>query len=284
MTTPAIRSTGVLAAGTGDITPVLGTHAAGDTIVLFVTTDTDTLTAPTGYTIRGKTFLTGQVIALMVRDTYAASGAESNPTITDPGNFCAAVALAIQDADKDKITIAGSSVQGSPLSSTTPSFASVLDDSLILMAAAWNIDNAGPLATSATNADVTGLAEAFDAGTLDGNGGGLTVYAGTKADAGSIRQTDFVLSSGANTSTLALAIAPKCAVTYAGTVTIDNAPAPNGSNVVKIVDLTQPDDEVITSVTSGTGAYTASVRYADHLYIAVYDDGTNRGASAAAVP
>lgn len=77
------------------------------------------------------------------------------------------------------------------------------------------------------------------------------------------------------------------AYTVSGTVTIQGAPAPDASNVVKIwADDGAGDGDLIDTVdiSGGAGAFTCTVPDAVRNYFAVYDDGTFRGVSALDTP
>lgn len=276
--TASVRGVGSLVGGLGDIVVTLPTHVAGDMLMIFAACDTDTVAAPAGWTVKGKAFLTGTLITCMVRDTYAASGAESSPTIADPGNHCAAVALSIQDGDINLHRIAGCSTAGSGTIGRTPSIETEKDDCLMLFAIACGLDSASAFSSAVANADVTGIAEIFDAGTDEGNGSGIAIASATLAAPGWIRQTEFTITA-ANTAGLTIAIMPKPIVLYAGVA----VGAPNGADVIRIVDVTAEDVPFLASVTGGAGAYSGLVRYADHDYVPIYDDGSERGAGGASV-
>lgn len=280
--TASVRAWGSLIHGTGDIVVTLATHDTGDILGIFAACDTDTVAAPAGWTVRGKGFISGALITFMTRDTYAASAAESSPTIADAGNHTVAVAVSIQGGDLELHRISGCSTVGSGTTGRTPSIRTDMDDILLLFAIGGAHDTPSAICSAVTNADIADIAEVFDAATDDGNGSAIVVATGTLATPGPIRQTEFTISAG-NTAGLVVAIKPKRATAFTGTIEIAGSPAPDAADVVKIFDATQADTPVVASITGGAGGYSALVRYADHDYVAVYDDGTSRGASEANV-
>ncbi len=284
MTTPSVRAVGSLASGTGDITVPLPTHAAGDVLCLFVACDTDTVAAPTGWSIAAKATVSGITGYVMLMDDYAAGASETDPDISDPGNHVAAVAVSVRDADIELYRASGCTTVGSGTTGRTPSFNTAVDDVFTLHLFAWSADDAGPIGSSPVNADLSSVSEIFDGGTVDGNGSGIYLVSALKASPGSVRQTECTWSTASNCAGVMVAFIPKRATAYAGVVrNKDGSAAPNGTDVIRIVDATQPDSVVTASITGGAGGYSALVRYDDHVYVPIYDDGTKRGAGESGV-
>lgn len=287
MTIAAYKSAGTPASvTTGTCTPTWPTHVAGDFALLIAEgNNTDFGAAPSGWTSLGR--VPGNVGALEIWWKFAASGAETNPGITptSPNHTYANIHTFTNVHATQPIhgqvncDIITASVGRCPGLTTT------VDDCLIFAVAAWNIDSAGPLASAEANSSLGSLTEREDSGTVDGNGGGLIAYTGTKAAAGLVDQTTFTLGSSAALACMTLALAPIADFTIAGTVTINGSPAANG-NDVRVLDLTQPAASYLvatTTTTGGTGAFTVEAPYDDHNYQAVYEDGASYGASAVAV-
>lgn len=283
---PSVVGFGAVAGGDADVTPAYpGGFIAGDFAMLFAETAAELVPAVAGYDeAPGSPLDHGTNTRLTVR-SLDLSGGEGNPTVPDPGNHVAAAIGVFRDVDLDDPfhVIALDNELGTTTTPSFPGLQTLLPDCLIVLAAAYNMDDAGPIASGAANASLANLTERVDGGTIAGNGGGLVVYTGEKAAAGVVSPTGWTASAASATPSMAIALKPKRKVTIGGTVEIDGDPAPNGVGVVRIFDLTVGDTEVVADIAGGAGAFTALVRYATHDYVAVYDDGTNRGASAAAV-
>lgn len=71
-------------------------------------------------------------------------------------------------------------------------------NALIVQAVARDNDSAAAAFSAQTNINLTGIAERLDAGTANGNGGGLGVWAGVKATAGPTGNTTATVSSSVN--------------------------------------------------------------------------------------
>lgn len=297
MSAPNYQAIGTPAsATTGTCTPTNPSHSSGHFMLLIAEgNNTNFGSAPTDWTSLGR--VPGNAGALEAWHMRADSGAEANPTIspTSPNHTYANVHTFTnvhqvypihQQANCDIITASVGRIPGCK---------PVVDDTMIVSIAAWNVDSAGPLASAETNSSLGSLTEREDSGTTDGNGGGLIMYTGTKAAAGLVDQTTFTLGSSAGLSTMTLALAPIADISISGSVTVDGSPAPNSSGgdpKVYLYDLTQPaasylvldaatETNPYSLISGGTGAFAFKVPYNDHDYIAVYVDaaGEIRGAS-----
>lgn len=283
MTIAAYNSQGTPASGTtGAITPGIPTHSAGQLLLLLAEGDnTNFGTAPSGWT--ALPVAAGNATKCAAWWKIAASSSETNPTITPTSaNHTYAVVLTFDNANQTTpiflIAILGI---GSNLA-RCPGGQTVFDDALIVQVTSWNVDNAGPAASAEANADLGSLTERFDSGTVDGNGGGLIVYTGTKTTAGAFVDTTYTDALAAGHACLTLAIAPIADKVIAGTVTINGSPAADGQDV-RAIDITQPAASCLCTVgvtSGGTGAFTINAPYTTHSYQAVYEDGSSYGASA----
>lgn len=286
MTAPNYQALGTAANNTGgSVTVTLPAHAAGDLFILCATGDNASFgTDPTGYTSLG--VVVGSSCKLAAWIKIAASGAESNPTITPTtANHTYAQVVTVRNVHQTlpiHVRASGSANTNSVVAAL--GIETKVDDCLIVQIVAYGADNAGPLASAEANGSIT-VTERQDGGTTDGNGGGLIIYTGPKSSAGVVDQTTFTLTASTQVACMTLAIAPIADFTIAGTVTINGSPAGDGNNV-RVLDLTQPAASYLvetTTTTGGTGAFTVEAPYDDHNYQAVYEDGASYGASAVAV-
>lgn len=89
-----------------------------------------------------------------------------------------------------------------------PSVTTTVANALIVQAVARDNDNAAAAFSAQTNASLTGIAERLDAGTANGNGGGLGVWSGVKATAGATGTTTATVTSSIN-AFITLALKPQ---------------------------------------------------------------------------
>lgn len=130
-----------------------------------------------------------------------ASGAGgSNPVITDPGDHCGALIMLVGHASGlPAVDVTGANQKGS--ASTSFSISGVTTtaaDGLVIPISGRDTDSAAAAYSGVTNANLTGLVELFDAGTTQGNGGGLGIFAGIKASAGATGATTGTVSNSIN--------------------------------------------------------------------------------------
>jgi hypothetical protein len=260
-----------------------GTHAAGDVGILAIETATENTGSITGWDLVG--FVQGgSATRISVYKREAASGAEADVDISGiTANHRWGVIFVFRDADPDLHRVIGTH-HGATVNGHFPSFRTELDNCLVVNLMAYALDNAGPIASSEANGSLANVTEVYDAGTDAGNGGGIVAITGEKAAAGAVDGTTTTLTS-TGWASLTLAIKPKRAVAYVGTVTLASGGAAPDGTAVTIYDDTQPDAPVVTAVAGGSGGYSALVRYDDHEYRPVAEDGSgNTGAGTSAVP
>ena len=233
MPAPAFRSAGTPASGTGDVTPALPTGwAENDIFLLIAETDpSETASAPAGYAnVSGSPLQASGPGGTRLHVFWKrAASSESAPTITDPGNHCYAVMLAfsgcITTGNPWDVTATQTRNDGA-----TPLFASVtttVPDTLIVLAGADGSDVAGARFSGESSATLTDLAERFDNGTADGNGGGIWVLTGVKAAAGSTGTTTASTPTGGIKAQLTIALKPTAASHYDLTANNVAAAAPS---------------------------------------------------------
>lgn len=275
----------VVSVGAGSETaPTLGTHAAGDIILLVCESTTTPPTTPTGYTAgRTTAHPTASTTTLSYFYKVAASSSETAPTITNTSDHTWGVIIVIRGADPVFHRIVEGSYTSNNATNTISLPETTLDDCLLLSMVAWAGDAAGPGMSAESGGSVASVTEQSDSGTTTSGGGGVGLITSTKATAGICGYLALTNTGLGSVACQTIAFAPARAVTVSGTVTVNGAPAADASNVVKIIDLTQQDSPVVASIAGGAGGFSALARYSTHNYIAVFDDGTHRGVSVAGV-
>lgn len=197
MAAPFVTGTPTTASGVGaaSIAWPAG-HQAGDIGFLFVETDSnDASITISGWTaVSGSPLIvsdpilgTGQDSEFTVLYKVAASSSEANAEFADVGDHWVAILCVVRGADVsgDPITFVQSAERTS--SATTglpiPSFTTVGDDNLVLLAVSNTDDNAG-FADSTNFCDSGTAAAVAGTTTANGNDGGITLNAGTIAVGG----------------------------------------------------------------------------------------------------
>lgn len=198
------------AAGTGTTgNPSWPTHTTGDFGILYVEHPDSTITTPSGWTLIGTVIGVANTVRLTAFYRFATSSSETAPTISGSADHNWSVIITYTGVNtSNPVHVASFSdyPDGGTTGLTTPGMTTLLDDCLIIAAYAWNIDNAGPLASAPTNADLSSLTERYDAGTITGNGGGLVVLDGGLAThkAFTFTSIDVSAATGAAVATIAL--------------------------------------------------------------------------------
>lgn len=271
---PPVRSV-----GTGSETaPTLGTHAAGDLVVFAVEWATGSMAAPGG----GETWtsiaeIAGNASNLYLYGFIATGASHSAGTVNGTSNNHAWAThivfegpwTSIDDAIEDIIHTAQI---GSNPNWTIPGFTTTMDDSLVAIFGAWNVSSAGPLMSGETNASLSSLTEEYDAGTVTGNGGGLGILTGGKAAAGAVDTTSWTASSSTGGEFCVFVLKPPRVVALSGTVLVNGSPAADGGTIT-LIDEDDQNERIEITLASGDGTFSTSVRYDDHDFRAIYDDG-----------
>lgn len=212
MTVPAYVAAGTSAGGIGDITPTISSEAANYLMLLVVETGAEAVSAPSG----GWTLVPGgTAIGTATRGTvfykYATSGAETDPTVTDPGDHAYGRVFTISGTDlTDPFDAVAVSRRDNDTTGVAyaPGVRTRSADCLVLALWFWASDSAGPLSSGETNASLTSLTERSDEGTTQGNGGGFALVTGEKATAGAVDQTAFTTGVATGVATMTIAIRP----------------------------------------------------------------------------
>lgn len=274
------------AAGTGHETSVAWpTHVTDDLGILRIETATEAPPTPSGWLPFPIAAVQQSGTRLTMFYRFATSNAESNVTI--PG-------VAVNHAwgqittyrNVNKTNPFGSIVSYYSAAAATahywPQFKTHRDDELVVFAFAYGTDSVGPMSSAEACSALANLTERYDAGTVTANGGGLIGITGEMATPGIVTElTHTLVSTGL--ALIAFSLRPAAIHSISGTVTIGGDPAPNASNVITVLDVTQAGEAIVGSIAGGAGAYSVNVPYDDHDYVVVYDDGTDRGASDSAV-
>lgn len=184
----------------------------------------------------------------------ATSSSMASPALNDPGNHWYGVILTFQDCIDSgspiDVTAAAQKATAST-SMTMPAVTTTVNKTLVLNVAARDNDNAAAAGSSPSNANLDNLTERFDLGTTFGNGGGIMVWSGEKATAGSTGTTGATVTSSINAY---LTIALKGNQPATGTSYTDNV----DTTIVGVTDevdvraLTESVNTVIIGVTSVT--------------------------------
>lgn len=151
-------------------------------------------------------------VRLGIFGQLADSSAESGPVITDPGNHCGALVLVIRHVDgAPTVDVTANNQKASASTSFSISGATTTAaNALCIPISGRDTDSAAAAYSGVTNADLSSLAEIFDAGTTQGNGGGLGIFGGIKASAGAVGATTGTVSNSINANYF-LAFAPPSA-------------------------------------------------------------------------
>lgn len=217
MTLPSYIAAGTKGEGTGDIVPTVGTHTAGDLLILGVQSRTsESVSAPSGWTaIPGGMVSCGAAsascrITLFFKFT---AGSEGNPTVTDPGDHAYGKIWTFRGVNASTPFHRCSAFPGRANDATGrafwPGIVTSLNDCLVLNFLGWGLDNAGPIGSAAgadiVNGTLANVAGRTDEGTTQGLGGGIKLVTGEMATAGVVDPTTDTTSNAT----------PYCAITIA---------------------------------------------------------------------
>jgi hypothetical protein len=222
---PNYQAAGTAQSGTGAITVAWPPHLTGDIALLFVEScggEAATLSTPAGFVnVTNSPQSTGTTTngtRLTVFWCRATSSSMSSPTVADPGNHVYGGILTfrgvISTGDPWDVTAGGAKSSAS----TTTTFGAVttsVSNELVVLAASRDNDLAVAAWSGWTNANLTGLTEYSDAGTISGNGGGIGVATGVKSTAGDTGTTTATVTSSVD-GHMTIALKPIDAGTVSG--------------------------------------------------------------------
>lgn len=135
----------------------------------------------------------------------------STATATTPAEHIGAVMLAFRGCPStgDPFNVTAGTVEANNDTSVAiPGATTTVDECLVVAAVAHYRDIATAQFSGWTNADLGSVTEIVDAGTTQGNGGGIGVATGTKASAGAYGDTTATCALTSNYAMLSFALAP----------------------------------------------------------------------------
>lgn len=277
-----------VSAAFAETNPAWGAHVAGDIGFLGGETATENPTTPALYT-RVPLVGTRADTRATVDYKVALSGAEGAPvwpTIVVNHGFAAI--LAVRDVDPDDPFAFVAVGQQSSGNAITPGVMCPMDDVLVVYFISSTADTLAPngiTISALVCASLANLAIQKQGSTDTGNGGGLAIVTGEKANRGAIEPLTWTQGFASAIAVTILGLKPKRKVPYTGRVTLpDGSPVPDSVGSVIITDETAPDSVVVADIAGGDGVFSALVRYPGHTYSYKHDDGSSRGAGASAVP
>ncbi len=248
------------------------THAINDVALLFVETaggQVPTLSVPAGFVeVTGSPQTTGAGAAgtrITVFWARATSTIMASPTIVGPADHMYARIITYRGVVTagNPWDVTGGGVKAAASTSVTVTgVTTTVANARIVQAVARDNDSAAAAFSAETNANLTGIAERNDAGTIIGGGGGLGVWDGLKATAGATGNTTATVASSINAFfTIALRPQGAAAPTYqaAGTQYLgsgSNALSPDwpahSTNDVALLFVESAGDQPVTlSVAAG---------------------------------
>lgn len=214
---PNFQAAGGQVSGTGAVTPAWPAHEINDVALLFVESaggQAATLSTPAGFVaVANSPQATGAGAAgtrITVFWARATSTAMASPTVADPGDHVYARILTYRGvfASGNPWDVTGGGVKAAASGTVTVTgVTTTVANTLIVQAVARDNDNAGAAFSAQTNGNLTGIAERSDAGTTQGNGGGIGVWDGVKATAGGTGNTTANVTNSIN-AFLTIALRP----------------------------------------------------------------------------
>lgn len=204
-TFPTYVAAGTYTTGTGALSiPAPAGIAEGDLLVLFVESENQDISTPSGWTQIGTaqgTGTAGNATSARLEVFYKyTTGTESNVSVADSGDHTSARMLAFRGVQP---AAGGGPLTGTPAggvvasASTAVSVAGITtshNNALMVYAWAGSQDTTTSQSSGQANASLTNVTERTDNQTTNGDGGGITVVTGELATAG---------ASGTMTATLA---------------------------------------------------------------------------------
>jgi MSHA biogenesis protein MshQ len=214
---PAFQAAGAAVSATGNVTPAWPAHAAGDVALLFIEStggQAANLSVPAGFVaVANSPQNTGGGATgtrLTVYWARATSAAMPSPTVADPGNHVYAQILTyrgvIASGNPWDVTAGGVKAGTSGTVSVTGVTTTVLN-TRVVQAVARDNDSAAAAFSGQASANLTGITERSDAGTTQGNGGGIGIWDGLMAAAAATGNTTANVTNSVN-AFLTIALRP----------------------------------------------------------------------------
>ncbi|HEX9184750.1 MAG TPA: LamG domain-containing protein [Burkholderiales bacterium] len=260
---PAFQAAGTAVTGTGAVTPTWPPHQAGDVALLFVESaggEAANLSTPAGFAaVPNSPQSTGAGTAgtrLTVYWARATSAAMANPTVADPGNHVYARILTYRGviaAGNPWDATAGGVKAAASTSVSVAGVTTTVVNTRIVQAVARDNDSAAAAFSAQANANLTGITERDDAGTTSGNGGGLGIWDGSKANTGPTGNTTATVTNSVN-AFMTIALRPP-----ANGLTL-NVPAGTVAGDVMVAAIAVRSAAVLITPPAGWSAQAATVQ------------------------
>lgn len=219
MAVPVFQSAGTPAGSATTLSVTWPSHATDDIGLLVVEScegEAATLSTPAGFaTVTDSPQATssgGGINGTRVSVWWcrATSGAMTSPVLADAGNHVVAAIVVIRGciASGNPWNATGGGVKSAASTSASATgLTTTLDECLIVNCISRENDSAAAAFSGEANTSLVGLSERVDAGAIDGNGGGICVYTGTKILAGAVAVTTATVTSSQN-AYLTIALKP----------------------------------------------------------------------------
>lgn len=176
------------------VAALTGTQA-GDIIILFAESANDTITTPTGYSVLATqvgTGTSGAAGGVRIASFYRIMGdaADTSTTVAATNDHTTAIKMLFRDtslASGGGFFVTATSTQGTASTSMTfPAVTTATDESLVVLGVALDTDaNSTAVVSNFANANLANIAQRHSQTVATNTGGGLAVYTGQKATAGS---------------------------------------------------------------------------------------------------
>ena len=216
---PEIRAIGAIESNAASITHTIGGTSGisepGDLILIFLESANQAFTAPTGYlqvtaSPQGQG-TAGQANATRLTIFYKISdGTETTYVTGDSGDHNIVCSFVIKDVDRENpINDSVGNTAAAATALTCPAVTTTVPECLIVIATTSDRDgNTTAQFSNPVNANLTSITERIDQTFNTGQGGGLGIFTGLKATAGSTGTTAVTQATSEETSRITLAIAP----------------------------------------------------------------------------
>lgn len=252
--TPTFVATGTTVSGTGAVTPgVPSGYAADDLLLIFTESANEAVSNPTGYSqavaIGTGTAAGASSTRLTVMYKFA-SASESAPTVADPGNHVLAFMMAIRGVDKTNPFNATSTNAdtGNNRSVNITGTTTSVSNALVIAATTNVTDTATAQYSNWTNASLTSLTPRYNAGTTQGNGGGIGMATGILASPGSTGNTTATTVTATLKTSATLVLAP---VAVPDMIIASSANIVAGAASSTTAQLTAPSPKTTSSFFAG---------------------------------
>lgn len=260
---PVFQATGTANSGIGAVAVAWPAHLAGDVALLFVESQRDqpvTLSTPAGFAqVSNSPQFTnaGTGTRLTVFWARATSAAMTSPTIAAAGDHVYGVIVTyrrvINTGDPWDVTSGGVKNTASTSVSVT-GLTTTVDNTRVVQAVSRDNDATTAAFSGLTNATLTGITERSDGGTASGHGGGIGIWEGLDATAGTVNNTTATVTSSVN-AFISIALRPATtfysrASTNWNTTTTWSAAGCGGSSAAQVppagVDVVICDGNTVT--------------------------------------